>query len=95
MRAVHLGQRVRLYLMYHKRLPPTTHNHNRPQVSDLSQGTSVAGTREPIVIVEASLDELALTKLSQYWPSLPLSQTHALWVHAPASEHSCPSLLHP
>jgi hypothetical protein len=46
------------------------------------------------VIVEASLDELALKKLSQYWPALPLSQMHALLVHTPASEHSCPSLMH-
>jgi hypothetical protein len=48
-----------------------------------------------MVMVEASLDELALTKPAQYWPSLPLSQMHVLLVHTPASEHSPPSLMHP
>jgi hypothetical protein len=46
-----------------------------------------------MAMVEASLDELALTKPSQYWPSLPLSQMHSLSVHAPASEHRRPSLM--
>jgi hypothetical protein len=44
--------------------------------------------------VESELD--SLTKLSQYWPILPVSHTHELLEHTPALEQRTPlSSTHP